>query len=776
MISDFGNEMKKVFVDRSVELAKLHTALKEAEKGNIQIILIEGETGIGKSALVARFISDIKKKKFQIKQSECKAGISSPYVPIIDLLGEAPIKKKKSVGSSSLLGLVSSSGGQSPEDMGSDRDKVLREFVDQFKKESMKKPSVVFVDNVQWMDEASAKVVSVSTNRMAGARILFIMAYRPEEISRSGPIYRMISEIKTKESTTTIQLRRLDFEDSEEMIKKILKREDIPKSFSNTVYKETEGNPLFIKELISSLIQEGILDPTSYKKIKPGDIRIPAGIKEVLMRRISKLNPESRKILNYAAIVGPRFSFDMLQKISGLDEEALLDIIDGLLDARVIEEDRSTDEEVYIFTYLQIRDIIEESMSKSRRRVLHKKIAEYMEKSDAEPYEIAEHYYRGNVCDKAYEYALKSAEKSSSTFGFESAIHFYNMALECGEKSGASDEEDMLGIFSRLGALYMAIGDWDSAMREYKKALKIADRLGKRNIVAEINLQMGNIEKNRGAWDDANICFEAAEKVARDIGDKHLMGDAERGMGTVHWRKSEYKDAAMHYTSAIKYAKETNDSGMAGKVFVEMGNVYSDMGNMDKAIEYYKKSIPRLKNIRRYDEIARVLNNLGDGYMQKGDWDRAIEYFKRCEDTAASIGDLNQIAWAQFNSAEAYLRKGDVKKARELCEESMNSLSKMDDRIGMASVYRVCGMVAMEEGRDVDAIKMLQKSVKMFKELEARHLLAMSEMELANAFARKGDVKHARKWYEEALSIFRSIGASLYIERVEKGLKELEKA
>ena len=151
-----------------------------------------------------------------------------------------------------------------------------------------------------------------------------------------------------------------------------------------------------------------------------------------------------------------------------------------------------------------------------------------------------------------------------------------------------------------------------------------------------------------------------------------------------------------------------------------------------------------------------------------------LEYFKRCEETAASIGDLNLIAWAEFNSAEAYLREGDVKRARELCEESMEYLKKMDDRIGMASIYRVCGMILLEEGKETDAIKMLQKSVKMLKELEAQHLLAMAEVELANAFRKKGDMKHARKWYEEALSIFRRIGAKRYIDEVERRLKETE--
>ncbi len=772
MIGDFSAEMDRVFVNRTVELATLNNALNRAENGTAQVVLIQGEAGIGKTALVERFLSGIPEKNHSIKKTACKYGVTTPYASINDLVGEKEVKKKIN-SAAPLLGLVHSSSKKSKEDLGGERDRIFSDFVEELKKESEKNTHIIFIDNLQWIDEASAKLLSSSINRIANSHILLILAYRPEEVKKGSSPAKVVSDVKVNEIGSTITLSRLDFDESEEIIKLILKRDDIPSSFMNKVYKETEGNPLFIKELLSSLIQEGILDPTSYTRINVKDIRVPPGIKEVLMRRVSKLSPDARKVLNYAAMIGARFDFDTLWKISGMEEEKMLDIIDELLEARVIEEDTASDEEAYFFTYMQIRDLIEGSLSKSRRRILHKKIAEHLEKSNAEPYEIAENFYKGGVCDKAYEYAVAAAEKSAASFGFESSIYFYRMALSCVDKLESVSEEELLDIHAKLGDLYRALGDWDNTSKEYEKALRLAEKLENKEAIAEINLELGSVKKNTGEWDSADICFEAAKNIAKEIGNVHLLGDAERGLGYVHWRKGEYKDAVLHYTESIKYAKEANDSGMAGKVFVEMGNVYSDMGNLEKAIEYYKKSIPRLKKIKKYDEIARVLNNLGDSYMQKGDWDHAIEYFNRCEDAASRIGEVNLIAWAMFNAAEAYARKGETEKARELCSEAAESLRRMKDRIGLAATYRVCGIVDMMEENYEEAIKSLQKSVRMFKELEIQHLLGLSEIELARAMASSGDEKHALKWYEEALDIFTNLGTKKYIELVEDEMDEL---
>ncbi len=762
------NDSENVFVDRSVELVRLDTALKEASSGKGQIVLIEGEAGVGKSALVKRFLSNIT-DDITVSTSECKVGERTPYASIREIMG---ISDREDISSIDipLLGLMPIPTEKKPESLSSERDKMFDSFLSFLEKSSKKKPLLGVIDSAQWMDEASAKMLSKASPKIEKSNILLLVVYRPEDIQRGAVIFDTLKELKEQENVTSIKIQKLDYNSSREMIVKMLKRDDVPKNFIHRIYKETEGNPLFIKEIINSLIQEGILDPSSYRKIETESIRVPPTIKEVLMRRITKLDPEARKVLNYGAVIGPRFKFDVLRELTGMDEEKLLDIIDTLIDAKIIEEDPTTDEEIYIFTYMQIKEIVEESMNRSRKRVLHKKIAEYLEKINGDIYETAEHFFKGGIWKKAYQYALKAAEKSAASFGFESAVYYYNMALECSENIDNIEKNEILDILMKLGELYRSLGQWDEAIGTYSRAIEISEKLGEQRKIGEINLYLGSIEKNRGNWDSADICFEAANKIGKGLKDYHMMGDAERGLGYVHWRKGEYKDAVMHYTTAIRYAKETNDTGMAGKVFVEMGNLYSDMGNIQRAIEYYKKSIPRLKSIKSYDEIARVLNNLGDSYMQLEQWDKAIEYFSRCEDAAAKIGDVNIIAWSLFNGAEAFARKGDTTEAKKMCDEAYDVLERMDDRVGIASTYRVYGIISMNERKFDDAIKYLQKSVKILKDLNVKHLLALSEFELGNAFAGKGDDKLAQRWYNESLKIFEEINSKMNVEKVKKAL------
>lgn len=774
MLTESGFETQKVFIDRTMELAKLHTALKVASSGKGRIILVEGEAGIGKTALIERFLSD--KHDVKINRSEGKYGESEPYAPIKEVMGTKEMGEELAR-EIPLLGLMPlpSSRKKEPENLSDKRDKMFDAFVSFIKRSTKKTTTIYILDNAHWVDEASAKLILRALPKLESSKILFIMMYRPEDVPKSGAVEDLISQLKVLEASSTIKLQRFGYEDVVEMIKAILKRDDLPKSFVNTVYKETEGNPMFVQELLLSLVHEGVIDPTSYSKIETGKIRVPPTIKEVLLRKIAKLNPDAKSVLSYAAIIGVRFDFGTLQSLTGIDEERLLDAVDKLLETGIIEEDTTTDEEVYSFSYIQLKEIVEASLSKSRRRVIHKKIGEHMEKTGYDAYSVTEHFLKGGVYDKAYKYAIKAAEKSIESLGFESAVHYYNIALEALEKmSGEKNEEELVDILVKLGNLYKILGEWDEAIKIYSRTLELAEKIGKDDVLADVNLSMGAIEKSRGEWDDANVYFEAANKVAKRMRDYHRMGDAERFLGYVHWRRGEYADAVSHYTTAIKYAKETNDSGMAGKIFVEMGNVYSDMGNIEKAIEYYQKSIPRLKKIREYQEIARVLNNLGDSHLQLGNWDKAVEYFGRSEEAAAKIGDINLIGWALFNGAEAYARKGDVKKAKKYCDESYGLMGEMDDKVAIGSIHRVYGIIYAADKKWDDAVKHLQLSVKIFKDLDIPHLLAQSLFELGSVYAKKGETKHANRNYEEALKMFKKINSKFNIEKVSKALEELK--
>lgn len=774
MLTESGFETPKVFIGRTMELAKLHVALKAASSGRGRIILVEGEAGIGKTALIERFLSDNPDAK--INRSEVKYGESEPYAPIKELMGRKEMGEELAR-EIPLLGLMPLPGPKKKEmgDLGDKRDRMFTSFVS-FIKKSTKTTTIYILDNAHWMGDASAKLLLRALPEIERSKILFIIMYRPEELSRSDAVKELISKLKALEISSTIKLRRFRYEEAAEMVKAMLNRDDLPRSFIDTVYKKTEGNPMFIYELLLSLIHEGIIDPTSYSKLDKIEIRVPPGVKEVLMRKIAKLGSDARSVLNYAAIIGIRFDFMTLQNLTKMDEERLLDAVDELLENGIIEEDAATDEEVYSFSYVQLKEIVEASLSKSRRRVIHKKIGEYMEKTGYDPYSIAEHFFKGAVYDKAYTYAIKAAEKAVDSLGFESAVHYYNLALEAFEKmSGKKDRKELMEILVKLGNLYKIIGEWDKAINVYSRTLELAEKIGRDDVLVDVNLSMGAIEKSRGKWDDANIYFEAAEKVAKRIEDYSRMGDAERSLGYIHWRQGEYADAVSHYTTAIKYAKKTNDSGMAGKIFVEMGNVYSDMGNIEKAVEYYQKSIPRLKKIKDYEEIARALNNLGDSHLQLGNWEKAVEYFGRSEEAASKIGDINMIGWALFNKAEAYARKGDLEKARKCCDDSRKIIEDMGDKVGMGALHRVYGIIYAADKKWDDAVKHLQLSVKIFKDLDAPHLLAQSLFELGRVYSEKGEVKHAKKNYEEALKIFESINSKLNIEKVSKAMEELRK-
>jgi predicted ATPase len=338
MLSEPTIQKKKVFVNRTIELAKLHTTLEAVEKGKGRVVLIEGEAGIGKTALVDKFLENV--DGLRVERTECVYGESEPYAPIKRLMKEEEIETIKTempiLGLMPVPGVSKTKKEKKAEDLSGDREKMFETFVGFIKKNSRKNPAIYVLDNLQWIDDASAKLIIRTLPRLESTKILLIMLYRKEDITKGSPAYELLSQSTMLEASTTIKLSRLGYSEVADLITRKLGRTDIPKSFINSIYKETEGNPLFVHELLNSLIQEGILDPTSYTSIEAKKIRVPPSIKEVLMRRIAKLSPEAKKVLNYAAIIGVRFDFETLRALTDMDEEQLLDAIDELLAAGII--------------------------------------------------------------------------------------------------------------------------------------------------------------------------------------------------------------------------------------------------------------------------------------------------------------------------------------------------------------------------------------------------------------------------------------------------------
>jgi len=447
----------QALVDREQEIEILRARLDAALRGEGSLVFITGEAGIGKTRLAYELRSYAKLRGAQClmsKGGEREGAV--PYQPWSAITREyvhwaPPLLVFKAVGAfaTELVKLVPELGEKlgtipPPTSAPSVQEHVrLYEAVTQFfvniSKES---PLVLFLDDLQWSDDASMGLLHHMARTIIAERLLVVGAYRDQELEEQRSLSRSVAEINRERLSYALPLKRLAFDNVLQMVRQTF-GEKVPNELPDLVYGKTEGNPFFVEEVLRSLVEEGAVYPVEkgWGVKDLSDVHVPRGIKEVLRKKLESLDEESSHVLGLTAVVGREFSFPVLREVTGLDEDRLIEIIDKCLQARLVVAQHILGEEVYAFADTQLRDVLYEDISPVRRRRHHLKVGEaiediYARKTDEYVEALAYHFLEGNDLSRAIDYAQKAGDKAAKLFAWDQARQYYETALKLMEKSG----------------------------------------------------------------------------------------------------------------------------------------------------------------------------------------------------------------------------------------------------------------------------------------------------------------------------------------------------
>jgi hypothetical protein len=452
-----GPRWAQALADREQEMKTLRARLDAALRGEGGLVFITGEAGIGKTRLAYELRSYAKLRGAQCligKGGEREGAV--PYQPWSAIIKEyvrwAPsLLVFKAVGAFApeLAKLVP----ELPEKLGAippsastpgvqEHVRLYEAVAQFFVNISRESPLALFLDDLQRFDDASMGLLHHMVRAIAAEHLLVVGAYRDLELEDQRSLYRSVSEINRERLSYALPLKRLAFDHVIQMVRQTF-GEKVPGELPDLVYAKTEGNPFFVEEVLRSLVEEGAVYPVE-KGWGVGDlsqVHVPRGIKEILGKKLERLDEESSHVLSLAAVVGREFSFPMLREVTGLDEDRLIDIIDKCLQARLVVARHILGEEVYAFADTQLRDVLYEDISPVRRTRHHIKVGEVMEyvyatKIDDYLEALAYHFLEGNDLSKAIDYSQKAGDKAARLFAWDQARRYYETALKLMEKSG----------------------------------------------------------------------------------------------------------------------------------------------------------------------------------------------------------------------------------------------------------------------------------------------------------------------------------------------------
>jgi tetratricopeptide (TPR) repeat protein len=502
------------FVGRRDEMSQLKAALDGALSGRGSIVMLVGEPGIGKSRLAREFAVYAGLRGAQVLNGRCyESEASIPYLPLTDALRqyviarpEAELREELGAGAPEVATFISEIRQRLPDlpeapPMESEADRLrMFESVATFLRNAARStPLILLLDDLQWSDRPSLLLLQYLARGIATDRIMILGCYSDVEVEESDALSETLAALRREQFFQRVLVRGLPQEDVLALMT-TLGDQEVPTEFVRAIYRETEGNPLFVEEILKHLVEEGDLVLQSGQWVSKGgalpQLDIPEGIRDIVRRRLSRLSDDCRSLLTLASAMTSGFSFELLREVSEEDEDRILDLVEEALTIHAIRERKgAVSGSSYELAHTALRHTLYGEVSAPRRVRLHRQIGEAMERlyaANLEPHlaDLAYHYSHaapGGDVDKAIDYARRAGERATSILAHEEAVRAHRMALRALEVRGG-DDALRCALLLELGEAQTKAGRGDEATKTLQEAFALSERIDDSELASQIAL------------------------------------------------------------------------------------------------------------------------------------------------------------------------------------------------------------------------------------------------------------------------------------------------
>jgi tetratricopeptide (TPR) repeat protein/ABC-type branched-subunit amino acid transport system ATPase component len=495
-------------VGRETEFQEARSLWQKTTTGQGQVLLISGEPGIGKTRLMREIVTHAEVSGGTALLGECYAESNAPYSAFSQIVRRGlssraanEIAFPDAVLADLLkltpdLRLQYSNLESNPQlDPESEQQRLFEHMVAFCKTLAEKSPLLLVVDDVHWADSGTLAMLHHLIRRIGKQYVMILVTYREVELRESRPFNDMLLELNRQRQGTRLKLDRLDREANHEMLQSIFAME-VSSEFSDSIYRETDGNPFFIEEVCRALVESGALyyEDGEWHRPSMEELEIPQGIQIAVESRLSKLPKEHLEALRMAAILGREFEFDVLLEALDMDEDALIEALEAAEEAQMIQEADGTGDVAFVFVHALVPNAIVESVRTLRRRRLHKQAAKAIEELTPQNYEaLAYHYGEAGDEGKTIKFHIMAGDRAAAAYANQDAEEHFLAALDL--VVGEQEEADLL---TKTGISQDNQGKFNSAIETWGQAIRLYQVLGDIDKAAELYARSGRALLSNG--------------------------------------------------------------------------------------------------------------------------------------------------------------------------------------------------------------------------------------------------------------------------------------
>ncbi len=729
-------DTQPTLLGRERELNHLWAQFQQARQGRLQVVLLSGDPGIGKSRLLQALAAQAGRAGALVWQGGAsEAEGMPPYLPFLEALSPyirtAPLEilHAQSGPLTSILATIfpeltlrlgeSAPGYALPPEQARLR---LFEAVSSFLAAAAASPAsggVLILDDLHWADPASLDLLCYLARRQSSASLLIVGAYRAGEAAYPAAFEHALTELTRLRRLTTLTLSPLAPTAITSLAAAYLQAPLAPK-LSQLLYTQSEGNPFLAEELLRGWQETGQVEPSRSGwqwRGQPGEM-LPASIIGAVRQRLTRLPAPTLETLRSAAITGRTFEAALLAQVVEQEEEAVEEALQAAIQARLIQPGKPG---VFTFSHDAIRQCLYQEVTAARRKRLHGAIGRALEARPPQAgaqrlAELAFHFSHSGDSARAVAYARQAAEGALQTYAYAEAAVHYHTAL------------NLLGLADpQRGRLLLSLGE----------ATLLA-----------------------GQEREAAAAFESAQSWFSQAGDPAAAALAAHRLGQAFWRLESLPEARQAFEMALRLLRGLpQPQPRLIQVLGDLGSLLVvSLHQQGEGLAYGQQALELAHQLEDDRLVAAASRTYGNLLVRANYWHTGLPLLERALALAMEQDDPVEAAECYACLTIAYAWSAAAQRVFALIPHWLEAAQRSHDLYHLRHIYSMQAIGHIFGGRWAEAEQVLAQAQAVVEQLASPEPAAFLEVIHGMMAYYRGDYAAAEAALVKATASLRAIG------------------
>jgi len=590
-----------VFVGRAQEMEDLRADVVQTLARHGRLVLLGGEPGIGKTSIGQEVATYARLAGLQVLWGRCDdTGGAPPYWPWVQVIRsyvhDSSVANTASVmgsGAADIAQVVPEVGRELPPSSARPpvapdqaRFRLFDSIATFLRNAGAHQPLLLIIDDLHAADMPSLLLLQFLTRQIGDMNVMVVASYRDVEVGRQHPLFQVLGELVREPVTRRVTLRGLSEQDVGRYIE--LSTSTPAPGLATAVFRETEGNPFFIGEVVRLLVTEGRLESAHIGGIWRSEL--PQGVREAIGRRLDRLSPDCNRVLALGSVVGREFSLNVLERADDAPREALFHVLEEAVAARVVAEVPGAAGR-YSFSHSLFRETLYGELTTTKRIHLHRRVGEALEtmyrlRPDPHFTELAHHFFeaaQGGDPEKALHYGIRAGDRAAEQMAHEEAARHYEMGLQVLEGTDPNAGIRVVDLLLTLSEAWWRAGKVDKAKDASLRAIDIARNLGASEHFARAALGLAGRLPAFGAVKRDETVIAVLEEALRGL---HERDSAVRALAMARLAEEQsltetHEQRWELARNALEIARRVGDPMVLASVLKSTFFAYWDPLNLD---------------------------------------------------------------------------------------------------------------------------------------------------------------------------------------------------